>query len=62
MLRILLAVSVLAVIANCLEAAAGIGSPAPDFEFIRTWNINGSQSRLSDFRGSTVLLETFATW
>jgi peroxiredoxin len=61
MIRAFVACFILLLCAGSL-GAAGVGSPAPDFEFIRTWNINGSQSRLSDFRGSTVLLETFATW
>jgi hypothetical protein len=63
MLRVLVAFGFFALLTNGLQAAAlDVGSPAPDFEFIRTWNMSGGQSRLSEFRGSVVLLETFATW
>jgi hypothetical protein len=61
MLRILLAIGLFALFAGGLKAVE-VGSPAPDFEFIRTWNMPGGQTRLSQFRGSVVLLESFATW
>jgi hypothetical protein len=59
MLRVLSLFSVL-LLAGALQA--GVGADAPDFEFLRTWNMAGGQSRLSDFRGRPVLLEAFATW
>ena len=60
MLRLLVAVGLVTCFAGALRA--GVGTSAPDFEFLRTWNMPGNQMRLSDFRGKPVLLETFATW
>jgi hypothetical protein len=62
MAKSLLAIFLVACFACALRAEAGVGSPAPDFEFVRSWNLSGSQTRLSDFRGTPVLLEAFATW
>lgn len=42
--------------------AIGIGEAAPDFEFDQTWNAPAGKTRLSDYRGSVVLLECWATW
>jgi hypothetical protein len=42
--------------------AANVGSPAPDFRMDQSWNLPPGKTRLSDFRGSVVLLETWATW
>jgi hypothetical protein len=43
-------------------AARGVGSPAPDFAFERSWNLPPGTSSLSGLRGHTVLLEFWATW
>jgi hypothetical protein len=62
MLRILAAFVLLVAFAAEMRAAGEVGSQAPDFEFLSTWNIPGGQTRLSSFRGSVVLVESFATW
>jgi thiol-disulfide isomerase/thioredoxin len=43
-------------------SAIEIGQPAPDFGFLQVWNMPKGKKRLSDFRGSVVLLECWASW
>ncbi|MCB9895565.1 MAG: redoxin domain-containing protein [Planctomycetes bacterium] len=43
-------------------SAVEVGDPAPDFSFMQTWNMGAGKNRLSDFRGSVVLLECWASW
>ncbi|MEZ5993413.1 MAG: TlpA disulfide reductase family protein [Planctomycetota bacterium] len=57
--------TVLTLLFVCLSSAAHsipIGQPAPDFSFSKTWNAPGGKTKLSDYRGSVVLLECWATW
>lgn len=42
--------------------AIEVGQPAPDFPFLESWKMEPGKSRLSDFRGSVVLLEVWASW
>ena len=42
-----------------LSASPAIGSPAPDFELL---NLAGDQIRLSEMRGTAVLINFWATW
>ncbi|MBX3460226.1 MAG: hypothetical protein KF696_09760 [Planctomycetes bacterium] len=42
--------------------AQDVGSQAPDIEFDWSWNLPEGVTSLSGLRGSTVLLEFFATW
>ena len=59
--RTLLCVAVAALF--CVSAqAVGVGQQAPDFGFLQSWNMPAGKKRLSDFRGSVVLLECWATW
>ena len=55
----------LAIIASLVGSAAwaiNVGDAAPDFMFDKTWNAPPDKSRLSDYRGSVVLLECWASW
>jgi hypothetical protein len=62
MLRLLASILLVFAFGAELRAAGDVGSQAPDFEFLTTWNMPGAQSRMSEFRGRPVLLEAFATW
>jgi hypothetical protein len=62
MLRLCASLLLVLAFAAEMRAAGEVGSVAPDFEFLSTWNIPGGQTRLSSFRGSVVLVESFATW
>lgn len=47
----------------CSTASAlDVGQQAPNFNFLQTWNMPKGKAGLSDFRGSVVLLECWATW
>ena len=38
------------------------GEAAPDFNFLRTWNMPGGEKSLGQLRGKLVLVELWATW
>ncbi len=50
-----------ALFAGSLSAVA-VGEMGPDFKFDKSWNTIEGSTKLSDYRGKVVLIESWATW
>lgn len=42
--------------------AVAVGEMGPDFKFDKSWNTIEGSTKLSDYRGKVVLIESWATW
>jgi hypothetical protein len=49
-------------IAPALSAQTAVGDVAPNFKFDKVWNGDGDKDELTDYRGSLVIVEVWATW
>lgn len=49
-------------LAGGVSAAVAVGDVAPNFKFEKAWNVEEGHDELTDYRGSIVLVEAWATW
>lgn len=49
-------------VAPALSAQTAVGDIAPNFKFDKTWNGDEGKDEMTDYRGSLVVIDAWATW